>query len=75
MARGELHVRMYVNNITSIVEWLEDNGALVTSSATGEYKGQTVRVVSAVIPPLLAIPLSERDDFRSMNYLDPTDYG
>ena len=75
VARGELPVSMYVNNITSIVEWLEDNGALVTSRTTGEYKGQTVRVVSAVIPPLLAIPLSERDDFRSMNYVAPTDYG
>lgn len=64
-------VRIYVHNITSIVEYLENNGAQVWSNATGEWKGQTKRTVTAMIPVSLAVPLSEHDDVSSMREVSP----
>lgn len=63
-------VIIFVHNITSVVAYLEENGAKVHGHSAGVYGGVT-NSIHADIPVSLAVPLSERDDFHFMHAVSP----
>ena len=68
-----MHVRIATNNLTSMVAYLEGNGATVQQAVEiVEYEGRLLapRVI-ALIPSHIIPALAERGDFRSMETIFP----
>lgn len=59
-------VTIFVHNITSMVAYLEGNGAKVHNSRSVDAYNGFIHSILADIPASLAVPLSERDDFYYM---------
>ena len=69
-----MHVRIYTNNLTSMVAYLEDNGATVQHAfEVVEYKGRLLGPqIIALIPSHIIPTLAERGDFMAMATIHPS---
>ena len=63
-------VVIFVHNITSMVAYLEENGAKVHGHSVEVYR-DVIHSILADIPVSLAVPLSERNDFHFMRTVGP----